>query len=129
MFFHVHQLCRIFFLGQVPCTIFFLGGEEGNWRWKCSASCCRNVTLDTRQNQNAWNRLQVRTNIFELSYIQPFCFPVKIIFGENITKYQTRPMAIAQSKAALIFAKLIEAVLVRFPRFSANEFDVSPNFE
>ena len=39
--------------------------------------------------------------IFFLTFRQSFFFRVKIILGENIAKYQTRPSAIAQNGAAL----------------------------
>ena len=53
--------------GQVPCTKVFFGG---------GIFYSRNLNLDTRHKQIAWNRFQ--TNNF-LSFTQSFCSTVKII--------------------------------------------------
>lgn len=61
-FFYVHCLCRIFFLGQVPCMNVFLGGEG------CvEIFYCCNLNLDSRYSLIAWSRFQ--TIIF-LSFTQ-----------------------------------------------------------
>ena len=50
---------------------FFLTGDGGGARGRLY---CRNLNLDTRHNLIAWSRLQ--TNIFFLSFTQPFCITV-----------------------------------------------------
>ena len=45
--------------------------------------CWCNLNLDTRLNMNVWNKHQVRTKKF-LTFIQSFCFSVKIVLGGNI---------------------------------------------
>ena len=63
-----------YFVGKSPAQFFFWGGEgEGEIFY------CRNLHLDTHHN--------LKVKQFFLTYTQTFCFPFKIMLGENITKY------------------------------------------
>ena len=83
IFFHVYNLCRRLFFGcKLPARICFGKGGWGLGIGVGILHCC-GLNLDAHQNLNAWNRLQVLTNMF-LTFTQLVYFhESKLYSGEH----------------------------------------------
>lgn len=93
------QLAGIFFTSTASAGLFFLEGEGKSpariFFWGEGVGIGGGNSLLPQSYVDTHHNLNPKFKQIFLPFIQSFCFPVKIILGGNITKYQTHQSAIA----------------------------------